>query len=242
MQYVSTTVLHRASPLLAWCVAASMATHALLLTLLPGWRVAQEESPKPLIVEIIKPPKIIEPPKPLPLEPEPPRKIKPKPEPVTPVEQKRVEPAPQQQPQPRTLLTAAPEAPASPQVPVIPIAEPKPAPPPPPEPPRAQAAPPAPPAPQPVVPPRSDAAYLNNPRPNYPLAARRRGDHGTVLVRVLVTADGQAASVGLEKSSGHPSLDEAALTAVKSWRFVPARQGAQAVEAPYVVPVVFKLD
>ena len=62
------------------------------------------------------------------------------------------------------------------------------------------------------------------------------------LVRVLVSADGQAASVGLEKSSGHSSLDEAALAAVKSWRFVPARQGAQAVEAPYVVPVVFKLD
>ena len=241
MQYVSTTVLHPASPLLAGCIAASMATHALLLTLWPDWRVPQKEGPKPLIVEIIKPPKIVEPPKPLPLEPEPPRKVKPKPEPVTPIEQKRVEPAPQQQPQARALLTAAPEAPVSPQAPLIPIAEPKPAPPPP-EPPRAQAAPPAPPAPQPVEPPRSDAAYLNNPRPNYPLAARRRGDHGTVLVRVLVTADGQAASVGLEKSSGHSSLDEAALAAVKSWRFVPARQGAQAVEAPYVVPVVFKLD
>lgn len=238
MQYATTTV-NRDSQLLAWCVAASMAAHALLLTLLPGWRAAREEAPQPLTVEIIKPPEVIEPPKLLPLEPEPPRKEKPKPEPLKPVEQKRVEPV--AQPQPKTVLTAPPDVPGSPQAPVIPIAEPKPAPPP--EPPRAQAQPPAPPsAPQPITPPRSDAAYLNNPRPNYPLAARRRGDHGTVLVRVLVTAEGQAASVGLEKSSGHSSLDEAALAAVKSWRFVPAKQGAQAVEAPYVVPVVFKLD
>jgi len=44
----------------------------------------------------------------------------------------------------------------------------------------------------------------------YPLAARRRGDQGTVLIRVLVTAEGLAASVGIDKSSGHPALDEAA--------------------------------
>ena len=93
-----------------------------------------------------------------------------------------------------------------------------------------------------VTPPRSDAAYLNNPRPAYPLAARRRGDQGTVLVRVLVTAEGLAVSVGLEKSSGHPALDEAALAAVKTWRFIPARQGAQAIESPYVVPIVFKVE
>ena len=93
-----------------------------------------------------------------------------------------------------------------------------------------------------ITPPRSDAAYLNNPRPAYPLAARRRGDQGTVLIRVLVTADGAAREVSLEKTSGHPSLDDAALAAVKSWRFVPARQGTQAIESPYVVPVVFKLD
>jgi protein TonB len=97
-------------------------------------------------------------------------------------------------------------------------------------------------APVPATPPRSDAAYLNNPRPAYPLAARRRGDQGTVLIRVIVTAEGLAANAHIEKSSGHPSLDEAALTAVKSWRFVPARQGGQAIESPYVVPVVFKLD
>lgn len=225
---------------LTWWVVASVAAHGLLMQLLPGWQPAKEKPPEPLQVELRRPPPEITPPKLLPLEPPPPlrERVKPtplKPQPAPPREERPIE-APR-----APILTAPPEAPvtpATPVVPVVPVApEPKPAPPPPPEPPRAQPAP-----PPPVTPPRSDAAYLNNPRPAYPLAARRRGDQGTVYVRVLVTADGLAGNVALEKSSGHPSLDEAALSAVKSWRFVPARQGGQAVESPYVVPVVFKLD
>ena len=222
----------RDTTLLAWCVAASIAAHVLMLTVLPDWRKEKATPPLLLQVELLKPPEI-EPPKPLPMEPPPPPKIKPvwQPRDVKPIEPPRTAP----------LLTAPPEAPPSPAAPVVPVVpEQKPAPLPPVEAPRPQAAASDPPAP--VTPPRSDAAYLNNPRPAYPLAARRRGDQGTVLVRVLVTAEGLAASVGLEKTSGHPSLDEAALTAVKSWRFVPARQGAQAIGAPYVVPIVFKVE
>ena len=221
--------------LLAWCVAASIAAHVLLLTVLPDWRDVKETPPIPLQVELLKPPEI-EPPKLLPMEPPPPQKVKPAPQ------QREVKPI--EPPRTAPILVASPEAPPSPAAPVVP--EQKPAPPP--ELPRAQApvaapAPPAPPAPATsLTPPRSDAAYLNNPRPAYPLAARRRGDQGTVLLRVLVTSDGLAASVTLEKTSGHSSLDDAALTAVKTWRFVPARQGGQAVEAPYVVPIVFKVE
>jgi len=228
---------HDAS-LLAWCIAGSVAAHVLLLHSLPDWQRALQ-TPPPLTVELREPPppEII-PPKPLPMEtrPQPREPVKPvpqKPQPLqaAPREERVVEP-------PRApILTAPAEAPVTAATPVVP--EQKPVPPPPPaEPPRA------PPVatPAPITPPRSDAAYLNNPRPAYPLAARRRGDQGTVYVKVLVTADGLAASVGLEKSSGHPALDEAAVSAVKSWRFVPARQGGQAIESPYVVPVVFKLD
>ena len=244
MQHAHTSVTAHDSMLLTWCVVASIATHVMLVTVLPGWRAAKEDTPKPLTVEIIRPPEI-ELPKPLPLAPEPPPRIKPKPEPVKPVDTKRIEqPPPERQSErpPERTLTAKAEAPVSPAAPVIPVSPPaqesKPAPAPSPPPVAA----PAPPAPQPVTPPRSDAAYLNNPRPNYPLAAKRRGDQGTVLLRVMVSADGHAANVGLEKSSGFPSLDEAALSAVKSWRFVPAKQGTQTVEAPVVVPLVFKLD
>jgi protein TonB len=98
----------------------------------------------------------------------------------------------------------------------------------------------APPAPAPVTPPRSEAAHLNNPPPNYPLAAQRRGDHGTVQLRLIVTAEGLAKNVVVEQSSGHRALDEAAVAAVRNWRFVPARQGGLAIDWPYTQSIHFK--
>jgi periplasmic protein TonB len=93
-----------------------------------------------------------------------------------------------------------------------------------------------------LTPPSFNAAYLRNPPPRYPLAARRSGEEGTVTLRVRVTADGRAASVNIESSSGSPSLDRAALEAVRAWRFVPARSGLENVEAWVLVPIVFRLD
>ena len=63
-----------------------------------------------------------------------------------------------------------------------------------------------------------------------------------MTLRVLVTREGVPAQVSVEKSSGSRHLDGAALDAVKTWRFVPARRGAEAVEAWMLVPVVFKLE
>jgi protein TonB len=94
----------------------------------------------------------------------------------------------------------------------------------------------------PSPPPGFNAEYLRNPAPRYPLIARRNGEQGTVTLRVLVTREGIPAQVSVEKSSGSGHLDGAALDAVKTWRFVPARRGAEAVEAWMLVPVVFKLE
>ena len=90
--------------------------------------------------------------------------------------------------------------------------------------------------------PSFSAAYLRNPAPRYPVAARRAGDQGTVTLRVLVTRDGLPARVDIEKSSGSPPLDVAALEAVRAWRFVPARQGPDAIESWVLVPIVFRLE
>jgi len=93
-----------------------------------------------------------------------------------------------------------------------------------------------------VTPAGFSAAYLRNPAPRYPLASRRAGEQGTVTLRVLVSLDGLASRVAVEKSSGSPHLDAAALEAVKAWRFTPARQGADAVESWMLVPIVFRLE
>jgi len=86
------------------------------------------------------------------------------------------------------------------------------------------------------------AAYLNNPPPPYPLVARRRGIAGVVMLRAEVSPDGRCLQAKVAKSSGYGPLDEAALEAVKKWRFVPAKKGGQAVSAWVEIPVNFKLE
>lgn len=94
----------------------------------------------------------------------------------------------------------------------------------------------------PAAPVVASATYLENPAPRYPETARRMGQEGTVMLRVLVTADGAAAHVALERSSGSPHLDGAALERVRNWRFRPARQGSAPVESWVLVPIVFRLE
>jgi protein TonB len=59
---------------------------------------------------------------------------------------------------------------------------------------------------------------------------------------VRVTAQGASERVQVARSSGFPRLDQAASEAVRSWRFVPARRGEEAVAAEVLVPIVFRLD
>lgn len=87
---------------------------------------------------------------------------------------------------------------------------------------------------------RLDADYLNNPRPAYPTLSRRLGEEGRVMLRVLVRADGTPAEITVYASSGYARLDEAALDAVRRWRFT-VRRGGAAVAAPVLVPISFTL-
>jgi len=90
--------------------------------------------------------------------------------------------------------------------------------------------------------PNFNAAYLNNPAPDYPSVSQRLGEQGLVLLRVQVTADGAADSVELQTGSGSDRLDQAAREAVKKWRFVPAKRGEQPVSASVTVPVSFSIE
>ncbi len=90
-------------------------------------------------------------------------------------------------------------------------------------------------------PPSFGARYLDNPKPGYPMIARRRGLEGTVRLDVRVSAEGIPVAVKVRESGGHEALDEAAVTAVWHWRFVPARRGGEPVEASVVVPIRFRL-
>ena len=85
------------------------------------------------------------------------------------------------------------------------------------------------------------AAYLNNPLPSYPMVARRMGWQGRVVLNVEVLESGLPGQIKLHQSSGRDVLDNAAMQAVRGWRFVPSRQNGQAVAKSFLVPIPFIL-
>ena len=100
---------------------------------------------------------------------------------------------------------------------------------------------PTPPPPVPVTAARFDADYLNNPPPVYPAISRRLREEGRVLLSVRVTPQGLPEAVDIRQGSGHARLDEAALAAVRQWRFVPARRGETPVMSSVLVPIDFRV-
>jgi protein TonB len=82
----------------------------------------------------------------------------------------------------------------------------------------------------------------DNPKPKYPNVARTQGWQGNVILKVLVSAKGNSEQVTVLQSSGHDLLDQAAVDAVKQWRFVPAKRGGTAIASTENVPINFKLD
>jgi periplasmic protein TonB len=93
-----------------------------------------------------------------------------------------------------------------------------------------------------IVPPRPVAGMETNRAPIYPEIARRRGEEGRVMLRVDVSADGMPLDVSVAGTSGHPSLDSAAISAVRQWRFIPATQAGRSVAAVADVPIRFHLE
>lgn len=107
-----------------------------------------------------------------------------------------------------------------------------------------------PPAPQDVTPPSPvqldaepdyRADYLNNPKPPYPMVARRMGYHGTVVLDVEVLAAGVAGDIALHQSCGYKLLDDSAIKTVKTWKFLPAKRFGQPVTRRFLVPIKFSL-
>ena len=80
------------------------------------------------------------------------------------------------------------------------------------------------------------------PPPRYPYLARRNGIEGRVVLTIEVLPAGVSGAVRVKSSSGHPMLDEAALSAVKNWRFRPATQAGNPVSSSIEVPIRFRLD
>ncbi|MCP5113414.1 MAG: energy transducer TonB [bacterium] len=74
----------------------------------------------------------------------------------------------------------------------------------------------------------------------FPEKAKRRGIEGQLMLEVRVDNRGNVAGISIKKSSGHRILDSEAVSAVKSWKFEPAKNAAgRAVATTIAVPVKF---
>jgi protein TonB len=78
-----------------------------------------------------------------------------------------------------------------------------------------------------------------NPQPKYPVQARKDGKTGMVRLKVIVTADGHLDDVQLVE--GEAPFTEAALQAVRKWRYQPAKYQGESISVRRMIEVYFKL-
>jgi protein TonB len=160
-------------------------------------------------------------------------KEEPKPEPPVPPKSQPVK-----KPQPRQLVAETPAVLES--EPVAPPPEPEREP----EPVAAAEPPPAPQMPAGPVTLSSELSVacpeLN--APAYPALSRRLGEEGKLVLRVELDEKGRVNVAQVVNSSGFKRLDEAAMTAVKTWRCNPPVRNGQPVRAVALQPFNFVLQ
>ena len=78
--------------------------------------------------------------------------------------------------------------------------------------------------------------------PRYPVESRKKKEQGTVVMKLLLDTEGKVAEISLQKSSGFARLDQAALAAVKRWRWSPIIRNGGPVMVRGVVEIPFVLE
>lgn len=86
-------------------------------------------------------------------------------------------------------------------------------------------------------------SILSKVKPLYPQAAQQAGLEGTVFVKIEILQNGRLGNITLSRSSGYEILDEAAITTVEKWHFVPAkdRDSGQTIACYTTIPISFRL-
>jgi protein TonB len=80
------------------------------------------------------------------------------------------------------------------------------------------------------------------PAPEYPPAARRLGQSGTVRLLIKIGTDGKFSGVQVVHGSGYADLDNAAQAAISRGSCNPYLQNGVPVSVTAVQPITFNLD
>jgi periplasmic protein TonB len=83
------------------------------------------------------------------------------------------------------------------------------------------------------------AKLVAQPQPVYPPLARQARIQGNVVLHAIIDKDGRVGE--LQVISGHPLLVQAALEAVKNWRYQPTQLNGDPVEVDTTITVSFVL-
>ena len=101
----------------------------------------------------------------------------------------------------------------------------------------------APPKPAPVVVAAKMDPRHPNARPPYPPMSIRLQEEGSLILALWVKEDGRVGDAKVDQSSGFPRLDEAATReALRSWRFVPAKENGKAIGSWMRIKFTFRLE
>ena len=84
------------------------------------------------------------------------------------------------------------------------------------------------------------AQLISRIEPRYPTLALETRTQGTVRLRAIISRDGRITA--LEVLSGHPLLVQAALDAVRQWRYRPTMLNGEPVEVETSITVYFRLE
>lgn len=76
--------------------------------------------------------------------------------------------------------------------------------------------------------------------PIYPAIAKAARIQGTVVLHALISKDGRI--IDIKVASGPPMLQQAALEAVRQWRYKPYLLNGEPVEVETTINVVFNLE
>ncbi len=79
-------------------------------------------------------------------------------------------------------------------------------------------------------------------RPVYPPELQNAGVEGTVILRAVVSVTGDLLNVEVVNTNVNPGLAQAALDAVRQWRYQPTLLNGQPVEVVTTITVDFKLE
>jgi TonB family protein len=89
----------------------------------------------------------------------------------------------------------------------------------------------------------SNPELISKKQPIYPEIARKAKVSGQVILQVVVRKDGSVGDISVLRSPGSKfGFDEAAIAAVKQWRYKPAQQNGKPVDVYFTVVVDFVLE